>query len=270
MLHITALEWEDAYPVRPLVQFREAIKLSLASEGYAAQFYDSGAMAGGILELPASMSKKGRDAVEEGFQRKYEGRENWFRTVILREGARFHATTQSAQDSQTAQLREDQVREIARFYNLPPSKVGLPDTVSYNSLEQENWAYLESTLAPYLETTEQQCWLKLLGPESQRTHYFEANTNKLLRADIKTRYEIYDIGIRIGVLSPNECRQFENLNDRPGGDTYVDPQRQPGSPDESEEPEPESEAMAGDDDEARGRFNALSNLKANGKLPART
>ncbi|MBR1895497.1 MAG: phage portal protein, partial [Pyramidobacter sp.] len=49
------------------------------------------------------------------------------------------------------------------------------------------------------------------------------NLEGLLRGDIKSRYEAYQIGINNGFLSPNEARAKEDLNPREGGDEFMTP-----------------------------------------------
>ncbi len=42
--------------------------------------------------------------------------------------------------------------------------------------------------------------------------YVETNFSGLLRGDIKTRYEAYQIGINTAFLTPNDVRRLENLD----------------------------------------------------------
>ena len=45
----------------------------------------------------------------------------------------------------------------------------------------------------------------------------------LLRGDMKSRFEAYATGINWGIYSPNDCRDLEDMNPRPGGDVYLTP-----------------------------------------------
>ncbi|MBW9031143.1 phage portal protein, partial [Escherichia coli] len=40
----------------------------------------------------------------------------------------------------------------------------------------------------------------------------------LLRGDMKSRFEAYATGINWGIYSPNDCRDLEDMNPRPGGE----------------------------------------------------
>lgn len=209
----------------PVDSFRNSIALGLAAEKFASRFFKHGTKAGGILELPLGISKKAADNVEEGFRRSNEGRDNWFKTVILRDGAKFHQTMIAARDAQTSELREDQVRDVARFYKMPPSRLGLSDSVSYNSKTEDNQSYLDTCLSGWLETIVAECWMKLLTrPEQDADElYFEHNTAALLRMNAKERAEVYHYGIQDGWMSRLEVRRKENLGPADGLEKFLWP-----------------------------------------------
>jgi hypothetical protein len=55
-----------------------------------------------------------------------------------------------------------------------------------------------------------------------RPQVVKFNTNALLRADTKTRFEVYQIASNIETLTRNEIRAFEDLPPLPGGDEFKD------------------------------------------------
>jgi hypothetical protein len=81
--------------------------------------------------------------------------------------------------------------------------------------------FLQFHLLDWLVMWEMAIRRDLLGgaPDLFAEHLVEG----LLRADYKTRMEGYQLGITNGVLSPNECRKFENLPPRKGGDEFWRP-----------------------------------------------
>ncbi len=202
---------------------RDSFGLALAAEGFGSKFFANGAQAGGVLEIPTHYTQQAADNLEEGWRQKYTSRNNWFRTAILRDGAKFHSVTVDAQSSQLTELREEQVREVARWFNLAPSRLGLSDSVSYNSKAEDNQSYLDSTLSIYMELIQEELWIKTLTPKQQLNHYFEYNTNALLRMNANDRMEYYKDGLGWGLWTPNEVRARENMNPRDGGDVYFAP-----------------------------------------------
>ena len=206
---------------------RESFALSIAAENFASKYFSNGGRIGGILEMPAGMQKQGADNLEAGFRKTYEGLDTSFKTVILRDGAKFHQAQFTPEQTQMVAARTQQVKEVARWFNIPPHKLGDDSNASYNSLEQENRSYLNHCLSAWLKTIESECYLKILAPMEQESnsHFIEFNVGALIAADIATQYQIYRTGIEAGILSPDEVRAMQNLNPRPDkmGSKYLRP-----------------------------------------------
>lgn len=204
---------------------RNSWALGLTAENFASRFFKNGAKVSGILELPLGISHKAADTVKEGFYKTQSQMDNAFKTVVLRDGAKFHSTSVTPRDGLMGDVRDQQVKEVARWYNLPPHKLGAGEKFSYNSLEQENQSYLDSTLSHWLWTLKAESELKLLTPEEQErdTHYIEHNTRALIQADTATQFEIGEKGVNNGLITQNEWRATQNLNPVDGGDVMRQP-----------------------------------------------
>jgi HK97 family phage portal protein len=235
--------------MKPLYQMaRNSIALGLAQEKFASKFFANGGRVGGILELPSTMGKPARDKVEEGFRASYDGADNPFKTVILRDNAKFHAAQQSPNDSQLVEATEAQTRAIAHWFNLPPSKLGLSDSVSYNSKAEDNQNYLDTTLAIWLTRIESACNFRLISERQADSHFVEHNTSALLKMDLAKRAEAYTALIAARVMNPNEVRAKENMLPYDGGDEFVNPNtmksgNEPGAtPKQEAKPKPKRDA----------------------------
>lgn len=196
---------------------RESWAVGLSAVNHAAKFFASDCNAGGILEIPANFEKKAKDNLEQGFQKKFRGQA--FQTVILRDGAKFHQLQIDAERSQMDATRTHQAREVAQWFNLPPSKLGIPDSGGYGSRVEDNRNYYDQTLSGRLCDIAGECELKLLTPNERNndTHYFEHSTASLLSMDRKQQAEIYAIEVQNGAVSPDEYRASTNRNPRPDG-----------------------------------------------------
>jgi HK97 family phage portal protein len=210
--------------MKPLFQMaRNSIALGLAQEKFASKFFANGGRVGGILELPTTIGKTARDNIEEGFRKSYDGADNPFKTVILRDNAKFHAAQQSPNDSQLVEATEAQTRAIAHWFNLPPSKLGLSDSVSYNSKAEDNQNYLDTTLAIWLTRIESAVNFRLISERHADSHFVEHNTSALLKMDLSKRADAYTKLIAARVMNPNEVRAKENMLPYAGGDEFVNP-----------------------------------------------
>ncbi len=201
---------------------RDCIGTALATEQFQAKYFKSGVRTGGILMIPREMKENAKNKLEEGFAKSYAGPDNWFKTVILRDGAKFEAAQSSLRDAQMVELEEGLVRKVGRFFNLAPSRLGLSDSVSYNSKSEDNQGYLDSTLSPWLIPIAGESRKKLLSQTSrdEKKHYFGHNTDELLRMNELQRYQVYAIAGQTRILTQNEMRKREGYAPVPGGDKF--------------------------------------------------
>ena len=204
---------------------RDTLALALASQGYAAQFFKAGGRMGGTLHVPANTSPEAKKTIESGFAQAYEGADNAFKTVVLRDGVKFLEGQHSPDDAQLTAARDHQVAEVARFFKLHPSKLGLNYATSYGSLAEANKDYLDRTLSSWLAKICGEYSIKMLQP-GYRTGRLACkhDTSELLWLDPGTRSEYYAQAIANRWMSPNEVRQREGLPPGPPElDQFINP-----------------------------------------------
>ncbi len=256
VIHIRGISLDGIKGVDLTECARDAWGLALAAQNFESKFFKNGARMGGTLELPAILSRQAVNNIEEGFRKNYEEGDNPFKTVLLRDGAKFHAGQQTLQQGQVKEIREDQKREVASYFNLPPSKLGIRDSVSYNSHEQESLDYKEGCLSDWTGDIADECDMKLLTEKELRedSHYFEHNYSRFGQADTKTLNESLEIQRRNEVISADEWRRKINMNKRPDGKggEYINPNtRSAESQKPKEEPRPSPKKKPKDTDNAR-------------------
>lgn len=222
VFHIAGPGFDGITGYSPIRLARESIGLGMACEQFGAGLFGSGARPSGMLEHPGRLSDDARGRLRGDWERLHSGLDNSHRVAILEEGMKWTATSIPPDDAQFLQTRKFQIEEVARWFNIPPSKLRDTGGVSYSSLEQENIAFLSETLRPWLVRIEQEIKRKLLLPESD-SYYAEHSVEGLLRTDLAARYAAYAVGRNWGWLSINEIRALENLEPVPGGDVYLQP-----------------------------------------------
>lgn len=243
-------------------QARDSWALGLAAQKFASRFFKSGGRAGGVLEVPINTTAEYQDNLEKGFRNLYESDNGWFKTVVLRDGAKFHGAAFNAGESQMTETREEQALEVCRWFNLPPSKLGIPGSVSYNSQSESNQAYLDSTLDPWLTDMTQEGDEKLLSDAQIKadSHYLEHNVGKLLRMNPLQQAQVNAIAIRGGWRNADEAREMENRNPLPEGQGQkfvpVAQAKPAGGADKGENDKPRGPAQPVTDDETGGDENA--------------
>jgi HK97 family phage portal protein len=224
VLHFRGLSLDAINGCGLLKYAKESAGRSLAAGNFASRFFKQGARAGGLLYVPAGMTPEATTRAAEDFNKQYTKADNNFKVFAMRDGVKFERLTIAPNEGQLNETRESEVRDFARFINIPPSKLGLSDSVSYNSKSEDNQSYLDSSLNPHLIGICQELKFKLLTEEQRRAgYYFEHNTKALTQMDNLKQMQVFNIGARIGVYSPNEIRAWQNLPKRTDGkgDEYI-------------------------------------------------
>lgn len=240
---------------------KDSLGEGLAAQTYSCTYFKNGAHPGVVLEHPTKLTPEGKKTLLESWERMHKGLDNSHRTAVLVEGTKAHTLSIPMKDQQFLESRQFKLVDIANWFGLPPHKLGDSSRTAYNSLEQENQAYLNECLDTWLVNFESECWSKLLTkPQQDRdTHVVEFVRAALLRADMATRYQSYAIGITNGILNRNEVRERENLNPYEGGDEFLTPLNMSGGDqDDDTEPEPDtSEPPEPDNEPAEPQQNAI-------------
>ena len=200
----------------------ESLALTQAAERYAIANLRNGCRPGGILTHPGKLSPEGKQRLRSSWEKMHGGPENAFRVAVLEDGMSFTAVSGTASDAELSAIRDQQVLEVARIFNIPPTKLRVMAAGGY-SIEQESLQYLSDTIRPWLIRVEAELNRKLLNHVERDTHYFEFSVEGILRADILNRFKSYSVGRNWSILTANECRALEGLQPLPGGDELISP-----------------------------------------------
>lgn len=136
------------------------------------------------------------------------------------EGLQITPWGMTAEQAQYMALRSGIVAEVTRWWRIPPYMVGLLEsgTVSYASVNTQGVDFVVYTLMPWLVGWEQAVGRDLII--DKRGQFAEFLASALLRGTTKERFDVYRVALQFGIMNVNEVRRLENLNPRPGGDTY--------------------------------------------------
>src|SRR5262249_37979923 len=129
------------------------------------------------------------------------------------------------EDSQFIESRRFQILEIARWFNLPPHKIGDLERATFSNIEHQAIEYVQDTLRPWLVLWEQELDTKLIRPLERRQQFTKHNVEGLLRGDYASRMQGYAVGRQWGRYPANDVRALEDMNPLPGdqGNIYLTP-----------------------------------------------
>jgi HK97 family phage portal protein len=197
--------------VSRVVALRESFGLSLALEKFAATFFGSGTNLAGVIEFPGNLTQEQADNLRSGFDSRHSGWSRSNRTGVLSGGATFKATQIDPQQSSLIESRRFAVEDVARAFNVPPHLLGLPGTMAYASVEENNRAFLTSTIQPMVAKIESAISPLMRRSPGGENAYVKFNMDALLRANIQARTAAYSSGLQAGYLTINDVRRLEDL-----------------------------------------------------------
>ena len=202
---------------------RESIGLHLAAEQYGGQFFGNSAVTSSVLKHPMKLKEDARTNLKKSLAEFQTTKR--FSTMVLEEGMDFQTIGLPNRDSQFLETRTFQVKEIARWFNVPLVLLGEADkSATYASAEQFFLSFAMHTILPWCVNWEQTIAKDLLTPKERKKYFAEFKMEGLMRGDLSSRYNAYKIAREWGWMSANDIRRLENMNPLgKEGDEYLRP-----------------------------------------------
>lgn len=192
---------------------RDSIDLGLSATKMMAENYDKAIHAPYYLSLREILNPEQREFLEASLAEM--GGPNSGDLEIFDNGGEFKAYPFATKDIETLNSRELTVRDVCRFMGVPGSKIGLREAnVSYNSLEQENIAYVQDTLTPRCVHIEEEFDAKALLADDNEDIRFKYELKSRLRGDSAARSKFYLDGLAGPApwLTINDVRELEDMD----------------------------------------------------------
>jgi HK97 family phage portal protein len=263
VLHVMGLSLDGISGLSVVGAARRSLSIGGAADARAARQMRKGFTGKAMLQTPPGALKNPVEAKEflDDFRKQFAADEDGHIAGLLRDGATLETLNMSNDDMQFLESRAFQRQEVMQWFGLE-SMPGDRDSVSYNSLTQKQQAYLQGPLSYWCERWEMACNKSLLRDEQKRqsSHYFHFNMSARLRGTPQERYEVYQLGRQMGVLSANEIRELEDMNPIEGGDTYENPNITPGDPGSRQSGDSDSEESSGTDESPANRVESRATL----------
>lgn len=268
VFHLAGLGFDGLMGLSPIAYARESIGLGMAAERYGEKFFKNGTHIGGVISVKDELNEDQFERLKQQFTSAFRGLQNAHGVPVLEGGATYTPVGIAPEDAQFLETRKFQRNEIAAIYRVPPHMIGDLERATFSNIEQQDLAYLQRSLLPWLMRIEQECRAKLLRPDERAEYCVEHDTANFMRGETASRMQSYSTAIMAGVMTPNEARQRENLNPVPGGDDIMLPlnmaqagQRLPTSAAESGKARSWRHFVPGGERRAAGNGNVAAQLQ---------
>ena len=232
VIHNRGFSYDGLHGVSVLSHAAMTVRAGLASQTYAASWYENGGEPSGVLQTDADLSRNVtytrdgepvteplRNVIRREWETVHSGPGNAHRTAILDSGLKYTALQVSQSDAQFVETSNFTVEDIGRFFGVPLYLLNAGKQ-SYSSNEQNSIEYVKHALHPKITQYEEERSYKLLTPSEIRSGlWITINMMAELRGDNASRAAWYKTMRETGVFSPNDIAALEDIPDVPGGDT---------------------------------------------------
>jgi len=216
------LKYQDLGPgylhgVGPVQAIAGSIAGYLNADRLTSTQFTEGAWVDGVLEAPNKLTATEATRLRTQWDDAHAGRRG---TAVLEGGITYKPVMMSNSDAQLLEARTYYATEIARAYGVPAPLLGLPmgegSSLTYSNLADIKAQFAQFGVQPVTDMLEAQ--FTRLVPSTQEVVF---QFGSLLRADISTRFSVYDKALNAGILTRNEAREMEGLPAVVGGDEFT-------------------------------------------------
>lgn len=124
----------------------------------------------------------------------------------------------SSADMQFLESRKFTIREIARFFNVPPSKLMDDSNSNYKSVEVSNIAFYTEALQPIVTEIEREFSAKLLNEWNYQDYKFCFDLSALYALDLESKARWDKNRLENGLVSVNDLRRERDIEPVDKGD----------------------------------------------------
>jgi HK97 family phage portal protein len=207
-----------------------AIRLGLTMGAFSETLYDNRATPSGVVSTELTLTPEQGAAVRDAIREGWRGVRNAGEVLMLTHGLKFSPITISPEDAELLAARRFSTEEIARLFQVPPPIVGIWDHSSFTNSETAGRWFAQFTLAPWIRKIEDAFRRAVFSGASAGDHVLEIDLSGFLRGDAEARWKAHEIAVRNRILTPNEIREVEGWNPRPGADDPAPPAGPEGQP----------------------------------------
>ena len=150
----------------------------------------------GFLKSTSRLGQEEINALKQAWQKMYSN-DNTENVVVLNNGLEFQESSNSLVEMQLDQNKKTLIDEINNIFHIYP-----------NDFDRT----FKEAIYPIVKNLETELNKQLLLENEKRKYYFGCDVKEIVRANIKERYEAYNMALESGWKTINEVRKEEDLN----------------------------------------------------------
>lgn len=222
ILHFKSLTTNGIIGLSPIEQMKNLIENGKSSEQYLNNFFKNGLQTKGLIQYAGDLNKDAEEKFRQKFEQMSSGLKNAHRIALLPIGYKYESMANKLVDAQFLENSQLTIRQIAAGYGIKMHQINDLDRATHSNINEQNREFHIDTLQAILNMYELEMDYKLFLPSEIKNKIFaKFNVDVILRADIQTRYQSYQVAIQNGFKTPNEIRELEDDAPLDGGDVLL-------------------------------------------------
>lgn len=163
-----------------------------------------GGVRDGFLESDNELAQEAIDALQDAWANQYGNNEK-STAMVLNSGIKWNAASLSSTEMQLDENKQTNAKEVCKLLRISES------ILKGSSTDQDFKNSIITGVMPVLIAIQSAMNRDCLLEKEKSTKYWAFDTTELTKADIKTRYEAYKIGLEANFLQLDEVRYKEDL-----------------------------------------------------------
>ena len=192
-------------------RFADIWALVLKSQQYGINAFKTPIPAA-VVQTENDIGQAAADQLRSKYKAIAEGRDN---IMVVPSGGSVDFPSVTPDNMQFIGTREYLVAEVARVFNMPPTRLGDLAYSTYDNIRSERISFESDTIEPITSRISSEFKRKLLNLEGERDLKLAFDLSHLTQESQLDRYRTYSIAISQGIRTVDEIRAEEGLGPMP-------------------------------------------------------
>jgi len=191
---------------------------TIATDQFGAAFYGNGAHAGAVLETDEVLNEEQYNTLRDAVVSQLRGPERELGVLITTAGAKWKPQSVDPEKAQFIESRQHLIEEIARWFDVPPHKIGHLLRSTFNNIESQGIDYVNK-ITPWAERLRQEAEKKLVA---ERNIVTRIELDWLAEGSAKDKADADAVLVNNAIQTRNEVRRRRGMNSMgPDGDKFT-------------------------------------------------
>lgn len=215
MLHIPGFSFNGIRGISVIEFAAQNMGITLNAQNFASNTYDNKALTQGVLTTEQEIKKELKPEVANRFA-KALSEKALNRAAVLDKGMKYERISLTPAELQFIETYNFGISDIARWLNIAPHKLKDLSKANYSSLDLMSVEHQQDCILPWMIKLEQEANRKMFLTSDRGRYYTKFTTNATLRTDVKAKADFYGKMVLAGIMTRNEVRKLEELNELDG------------------------------------------------------